>query len=80
MSTSLQLTNLGGAGCERKSSCQEGRTVEKVPDQSTGDPAQSSCSTLQCRTPTWGKTGVINMAVDKIANGSLPVPIKKALK
>eukprot|EP00961_Rhodomonas_salina_P056076 753167-Rhodomonas_salina.1 len=33
-----------------------------------------------CRTPTWGKTGAINTAVDKIANGSLPVPIKKALK
>eukprot|EP00961_Rhodomonas_salina_P013384 179627-Rhodomonas_salina.1 len=32
----------------------------------------------QCRTPTWGKTKAINTAADKIANGSLPVPIKKA--
>eukprot|EP00961_Rhodomonas_salina_P253402 3424836-Rhodomonas_salina.1 len=30
------------------------------------------------RTPTWGQTTAINTAADKIANGSLPVPIKKA--
>eukprot|EP00961_Rhodomonas_salina_P303235 3941151-Rhodomonas_salina.1 len=49
MRTNLQLTSLEGAGCERRSSCQEGRTVEKLLDQSTGSPAQSSsgCSTLQ---------------------------------
>eukprot|EP00961_Rhodomonas_salina_P009069 123753-Rhodomonas_salina.1 len=49
--------------------------------------AQSSSFVLQrfpnsskCRTPTWGKTGAINTAEDKITNGSLPVRIKKALK
>eukprot|EP00961_Rhodomonas_salina_P113658 1528898-Rhodomonas_salina.1 len=42
--------------------------------------AQHACTGCcpRCRTPGWGKTNAINTAADKTANGSLPVPIKKA--